>query len=253
MSNVLIHIFNFFLVITPPNPKCYVCAAKPELVLKVDTDVVTVKELRDDILIKEMNMIDPDVMIDGKGIIVISSEEGETECNEEKLLKEMNIVDGCILKAEDFFQNYELTITIIHKTAERDEPKFEIVADKDVLKSAESVEELKKKQQSNESASSSQPQPGPSGLNGASSSNGDSKKAKHYESDEDDLILVEPTAVETSVSAEKRKHSLEGESPTCKRARIDENEQPSSSTASSSNTTIADDDDDDDLICIDDD
>jgi ubiquitin-like 1-activating enzyme E1 B len=218
----------FLLAIEPPNPKCYVCADKPELVLKVDTEKVTVKEFRDDILIKQMNMVNPDVMLDGKGIIVISSEEGETECNEEKLLKEMSIVDGCILKVDDFFQNYELTITIIHKTAEREDPKFEIIADKSVLKTADAVAKLKE--------TSSDPQPGPSGM----SSNGNGSKA--YESDEDDLIMVEeqPTS-----SAEKRKQTDLDETdeiPSSKRARIEE----------PAKKTIAE-DEDDDLICIDDD
>jgi ubiquitin-like 1-activating enzyme E1 B len=182
-------------------------------------------------------MVNPDVMLDGKGIIIISSDDDETECNEAKLLKEMHIVDGCILKVDDFFQNYELTITIIHKTAERDDPKFEIVADKDVLKTAESVEEVKKQK---EEESLSQPQPGPS--NGASSSS-NGEKSKAYESDEDDLIIVEPQPV-----AEKRKHSEDGEdeSPNCKRVRV---EEPIASSSQAS--TIVD--DDDDLICIDDD
>lgn len=205
------------------------CAEKPELVLKVDTDTVTVKELRDDILIKEMNMINPDVMLDGKGVIVISSEEGETECNEEKLLKEMSIVDGCILKVDDFFQNYELTITIFHKPTERDEPKFEIIADKDVLKTADDVEKVKQ--------ANSDPQPGTSGMN----SNGNG--ATNYQSDDDDLILV----TETQSTAEKRKQIDDDEkedSPSHKRQRIDS--QPTQPTPVAM-------DDDDDLICIDDD
>lgn len=218
----------------PPNSKCYVCADKPEAVLKVDTETVTVKELRDDILIKEMNMVNPDVMLDGKGIIVISSEEGETECNEGKLLKDLFIVDGCILKVDDFFQNYELTVTIIHKSAERDEPKFQILADKDVLRPVESTEDVTLKEE--------EPQAGPSGINGASTSNG----AKAYESDDDDLVLVENEVTVTS-SAEKRKHIEANDddddddddqtSYSLKRARIDE--KPT-------------DDDDFDLICIDD-
>lgn len=198
------------------------------MILEVDTNVVKVRELRDDILIKQMNMVNPDVMLDGKGIIVISSEEGETECNEEKLLKEMFIVDGCILKVDDFFQNYELTVTIIHKTAEYDGPKFEIIADKDVLKTADAVEKLK--------VADSDPQPGPSGLN----SNGNG--AKKYESDDDDLIIVE-----AQPSAEKRKHTeVNEDSPTLKRARIDE---PTPNTSSAA----AMEEDDEDLICIDDD
>lgn len=209
-----------------PNPKCIVCADKPEVGLKVDTTAVTVKELRDDILIKEMNMVNPDVMFDGTGTIVISSEEGETECNEGKLLKEMFIVDGCILKVDDFFQNYELTVTIFHKTAERDEPKFEIVAGKEVLKTEKPQEQEVK---------SDEPQPGPSGINvsaGCSGSNG----AKAYESDEDDVMCVEePPSV-----AEKRKKVEEDddEPPSIKRARV---ESPAAAQV----------EEDDDLICID--
>lgn len=118
----------------PPNPKCYVCSPKPEIVLKIDTKRMTVKGLRDDVLIKALNMVEPDVTIDGKGVIVISSEEGETEANDNILLKDIQIVDGCILKADDYFQNYELSITIVHKDAERDEADmFEVIADPDLL------------------------------------------------------------------------------------------------------------------------
>lgn len=80
-------------------------------------------------------MVEPDVTIDGKGLIVISSEEGETEANENILLKDIQIVDGCILKADDYFQNYELSITIVHKDVERDDAEmFEVIADPDSLK-----------------------------------------------------------------------------------------------------------------------
>ncbi len=84
------------------------CASKTEVVLKVDSNHVIVKELRDEILKKNLNMLNPDVML-GKGVIVIviviSSKEGETECDKSKLLKDLSIVDKCILKVDDFFQN----------------------------------------------------------------------------------------------------------------------------------------------------
>ncbi|KAG4077203.1 hypothetical protein HA402_016190 [Bradysia odoriphaga] len=122
-------------VMIPPNPKCYVCSPKPEIVLKVDTKKMTVKSLREDVLIKALNMVEPDVTIDGKGVIVISSEEGETDSNDNILLKDIQIVDGCILKADDYFQNYELSITIVHKDAERDDAEmFEVIADPELLK-----------------------------------------------------------------------------------------------------------------------
>lgn len=118
----------------PPNPKCIVCSSKPEVVIKVDTKRVTIKQFRDEILIKTLNMVDPDVIVDAKGIIIISSEEGETECNNEKLLSDMGIVDGCILKVDDFFQNYELGVVILHKDVDREGNLFDIIADPSTLK-----------------------------------------------------------------------------------------------------------------------
>lgn len=124
-----------FTDVQPPNPDCIVCSEKPSVLLKVDTGKVTIKSFRDDILIKSLNMINPDVTEENKGIILISSEEGETECNDDKLLRELGVVDGCILKADDFFQNYELTITVLHRDVERDDAApFEVIVDPSVLK-----------------------------------------------------------------------------------------------------------------------
>lgn len=125
----------------PPNPKCIVCSSKPQVFIKIDTKRVTVKQFRDDVLIKSLNMLNPDVIAEAKGSIVISSEEGETECNNDKLLSDLDIVDGCILKADDFFQNYELTIVILHKDLDREGDLFEINADPELLKAKEQVEE----------------------------------------------------------------------------------------------------------------
>ncbi|CAO1380664.1 unnamed protein product [Diamesa serratosioi] len=228
--------------LSAPNPKCYVCAAKPEVVLKVDTEVMTVKELRDDILIKELNMMNPDVLLDGKGVIVISSEEGETECNEDKILKDLAIVDGCILKVDDFFQEYELTVTIIHKTAERDEPKFQVIADKDTLKPTEAPVVETKKEEPQPSTSAQQ-------SNKSSSSNGattnvpdDSDDDLMVVEDEDDDVVIEPTA-EKRKFVEETVDQDEDESPTCKRARV---ETPLEEPIVPSTIQA-----DDDIICID--
>lgn len=120
--------------LTAPNPNCYVCAAEPAIYLRIDTKRMHIKEFRDDVLIKTLNMVNPDVIVDAKGIVVISSEEGETECNEGKLMSELDIVDGVILKCDDFFQNYELSIIIVHIDTERDEALFEVIADPNQLK-----------------------------------------------------------------------------------------------------------------------
>jgi len=99
-----------------PNPKCYVCAIKPEVVVYLDTNKVTIKQLEDKIFKEKLNMVAPDVEIDdGKGTILISSEEGETEDNWEKVLSDFKITNGSRLKGDDFLQNYELVVTIRQK------------------------------------------------------------------------------------------------------------------------------------------
>lgn len=120
--------------LSAPNPNCYVCAADPAIHLKIDTNKMKIKEFRDEVLIKTLNMVNPDVIVDSKGVVLISSEEGETECNDHKLLSEMEVVDGVLLKCDDFFQNYELNIIIIHIDAQREDDLFEVIADKNQLK-----------------------------------------------------------------------------------------------------------------------
>lgn len=124
-----------------PNPNCYVCASDPAITLRIDTKRVQIKAFRDEVLIKTLNMVNPDVTLESTGSIVISSEEGETECNEQKLLSDMNIVDGVILKCDDFFQSYELSIIIAHFDADREDVLFEVIADKNQLQPKEEPKE----------------------------------------------------------------------------------------------------------------
>jgi ubiquitin-like 1-activating enzyme E1 B len=56
-------------------------------------------------------MVAPDVEVEGKGIILISSEEGETDANNDKFLKDLGLVDGSILTCDDFLQNYTLKVS----------------------------------------------------------------------------------------------------------------------------------------------
>lgn len=168
--------------LTAPNPNCYVCAAEPAIHLRIDTKRMTIKEFRDEVLIKTLNMVNPDVIVDGKGVVLISSEEGETECNEGKLMSEMDIVDGVLLKCDDFFQNYELSIIIVHIDAERDEPLFEVIADKNQLKPKEETKEAEASSEAN--GKQDDMADGPS----------TSKKARVnevIEDDDDDLCLIE--------------------------------------------------------------
>lgn len=126
--------------VNPPNPKCYVCAPTPQAVLAIDTSKVTIKELDEVVLKNRLNMVAPDVMIDGTGIVVISSEEGETDENNDKVLEELGIKDGTILKVDDFQQNYSLTVTIVYRErpgAKDDSPDFLVLADEKDLKPKE--------------------------------------------------------------------------------------------------------------------
>merc|ERR1719268_221505 len=89
----------------PPNPKCYVCASKPEVHVKLNMETFTLKNFEDRILKGALNMVAPDAEVEGKGVVLISSEEGETECNNDKCLQEFGLMDGAVLSCDDFLQN----------------------------------------------------------------------------------------------------------------------------------------------------
>lgn len=237
--------------LNPPNPKCYVCSAKPEVTLLVDTTRLTIKELRDEVLIKAMNMIDPDVLIDGTGTIVLSSEEGETEANNDKTLAEMAIVDGAVLKVDDFHQNYELTVIIVHRKAEYDQSVFEVIADPSQLAPDATTSNGK------EEAAPVKESGGDEAAAGSSSSTA-AKVARVEVEDDDDLCVIldddeveevsevtEPTAT-TSPKATKRKSEEKPVGPTPKKSKLPAIAEASSSSASTAAV-------DDDIICIDDD
>ncbi|XP_057651651.1 SUMO-activating enzyme subunit 2 [Diorhabda carinulata] len=163
--------------ITQANPKCYVCSPQPFVNVFVNVESMTVKEFEMELLKKSLNMVAPDAVLDGKGTVVISSEEGETEVNNDKKLKEIGIVDGSILKCDDFLQNYELTVAVNHYEAkEKDDPPYKVVANPDELKAKENGD-------------------------AAGEKNGDDKK--EAESDEDDLMIVDEDPQEGSSKRRK--------------------------------------------------
>lgn len=61
------------------NPTCYVCSPQPFVNIYLNINVMTCQEFESEILKKGLNMIAPDAMLDGKNVVIISSEEGETE------------------------------------------------------------------------------------------------------------------------------------------------------------------------------
>lgn len=170
-----------------PNPNCYVCASDPAITLRIDTKRIQIKAFRDDVLIKTLNMVNPDVTVESTGSILISSEEGETESNETKLLSEMNIVDGVILKCDDFFQSYELSIIIVHFDADRDDVLFEVIADKG---------QLQPKQEDKPEDTSVEPSSRKRAANGSKESDDGPSTSKRSrpaatEDDDDDCLVVE--------------------------------------------------------------
>lgn len=113
-----------------PNPKCYVCSAKPEAKVMMDCSKVTIKTLEEKLLKQQFGVIAPDVEIeDGKGTILISSEEGETDQNNSKVLSEFGITNASRLKVDDFHQNYELVLNIVHCSNMADDEDFKILQD----------------------------------------------------------------------------------------------------------------------------
>ncbi|KAK2838344.1 hypothetical protein Q7C36_013158 [Tachysurus vachellii] len=113
-----------------PNPNCYVCAIKPEATIKLNVHNVTVQTLQDKILKEKFGMVAPDVQIeDGKGTILISSEEGETEANNGKLLSDFGIRNGSRLQADDFHQDYTLLVNVVHCEEMPKDVEFEVVGD----------------------------------------------------------------------------------------------------------------------------
>ncbi|XP_074646396.1 SUMO-activating enzyme subunit 2-like [Tubulanus polymorphus] len=110
-----------------PNPKCYVCAEEPEVTVRLNMKHFTVKMFEDRILKGQLGMVAPDVDINGT--ILISSEEGETEENNDKPLADFNIRDGTQLKCDDFLQEYKLAINIYHVDELEDQKEFELLGD----------------------------------------------------------------------------------------------------------------------------
>ena len=123
-----------------PNPQCYVCSEKHEIGVKLDLEKVTLKTFEDKVLKGTLSMVAPDAEVDGKGIVIISSEEdSDTSCNNDKTLKELGLADGSILSCDDFLQDYNIKIVLYHNTELEDGVEFEIVGD--LSKPQESKEE----------------------------------------------------------------------------------------------------------------
>ncbi|KAL7885335.1 hypothetical protein AOLI_G00056300 [Acnodon oligacanthus] len=208
-----------------PNPNCYVCASKPEVTVKLNVHKTVVQALQDRILKEKFGMVAPDVQIeDGKGTILISSEEGETEANNNKFLSDFGIRNGSRLQADDFLQDYTLLVNVLHCEEMPRDVEFEVVGDAPEKPPSAPEEE---KSIANGNKDAAQP----------------STSSKAVVED-DDVLLVdsdeEPSSSTTDVSTEagslKRKlHDAETGESASKRKRLDQQAA----------------DDDDDIIALD--
>lgn len=128
----------------PPNPKCYVCAEKPEVQVKLNLETFTVKSFEERILKGALNMIAPDAEIEGKGLVMISSDpEDGTDANNDKSLSTLGLVDGSVVTCDDFLQNYNLKVYLWHADKFEDGSDFLVTGDKEQLKPKEPEEEKK--------------------------------------------------------------------------------------------------------------
>ncbi|KAK7483029.1 hypothetical protein BaRGS_00025692 [Batillaria attramentaria] len=170
----------------PPNPKCYVCAPKPEVTVVLNTSRFKVGALQDKVLKSHLGMVAPDVEIDdGKGTILISSEEGETEENNDKLLSDFGIRNGTRLKCDDFLQVYSLIITIVQTEKLEEEKEFEVVGDLSELQPKEETQTNRSKDQANGSKA------GPS-------------HAAAQDEDDDLMVVEDEEAMEQQAAQEER-------------------------------------------------
>lgn len=224
-------------VLDPPSANCYVCVSKPEVTVKLNVHKTIVLSLQDRILKERFGMVAPDVQIeDGKGTILISSEEGETEANNSKFLSDFGIRNGSRLQVDDFLQDYTLLVNVLHTEELERDVEFEVVG--------EAPDKAPPPQTNQEEVNSI--------TNGNKDSAQPSTSSKAPANDDDDIMIVDSDDEEMAASSSaapatsgtKRKHSdaETGETST-KRPRTD---QSSAAAAPADN-----DDDDDDIIALD--
>ena len=88
------------------------CAEKPEVSVRLNLEKVTLKTLEERILKGDLAMVAPDAEIEGKGVVLVSSEDdGEVDgACKDKPLNEFGLTDGSILSCDDFLQDYNVKI-----------------------------------------------------------------------------------------------------------------------------------------------
>uniref|UniRef100_A0A674N706 SUMO-activating enzyme subunit 2 n=1 Tax=Takifugu rubripes TaxID=31033 RepID=A0A674N706_TAKRU len=212
-------------ILDSPSTNCYVCVSKPEATVKLNVHKTTILFLQDRLLKERFGMVAPDVQIeDGKGTILISSEEGETEANNNKFLSDFGIRNGSRLQADDFLQDYTLLVNVLHTEELERDVEFEVIGD----------------------APDKAPPPQANQEEVNNIANGNKESSKQSTSAEDDIMIVDSDVEEQASSssaavatgATKRKHFDVDSESSVKRPRTDQSMTPS-------------DDDDDEIMELD--
>ncbi|KAM3869892.1 SUMO-activating enzyme subunit 2 isoform 2-T2 [Diretmus argenteus] len=222
-------------VLDPPSANCYVCASRPEVTVKLNVHKTMVVSLQDRILKEKFGMVAPDVQIeDGKGTILISSEEGETEGNNSKFLSDFGIRNGSRLQADDFLQDYTLLINVLHTEDLERDVEFEVVGDAPDKAPPPPSKQEDANNIANGNKDSAQP---------STSSKAEADDIMIVDSEEEEEGASSSSAATALLSGNKRKHhDAETGEASAKRPRTDQ---------SSAAAAADDDDDDDDIIALD--
>lgn len=174
--------------LNPPNPNCAVCAScKPEVVLKIDTKGSSLKDLKEKVLIGNLKMSTPEVLLEGKGLIVISADDDDDEPSLNAKLQDRGIHDGGVIRVDELDQNYEIKVIIIHQDySDEFGFKFEIKINEDLLELAKNKN---KNEITSESEAADEPQQEITDI--AKNGNDMHKDAAPNVEDDDDVCIVE--------------------------------------------------------------
>ncbi|KAM7533163.1 hypothetical protein Aperf_G00000122290 [Anoplocephala perfoliata] len=121
-----------------PNPKCLVCSdgPTPEIRLYCNPEELRLIQLKEEVLIKRLGMIAPDVEIEGTGSIIISSDGDETKDIEQKTMADFQVTENGVhrLRCDDFRQSMTFFLRVFTRHTSRDEVAWSIEGDCDSLK-----------------------------------------------------------------------------------------------------------------------
>lgn len=191
-----------------PNPNCYVCTDRPEVTVTVNIDLCTPLVLQTAILCANLQMSAPDVeLADGRGgVIIISSEPGETDAIQKRTLRCLGVRHGSRLVCDDFLQNYQLVLNVKHDASLISEDMFEVTRQGDVGPSSSDAQPSTSAQPSDNSlptmsSSSTTDQSVSTVCSGDGPSAGAQSHQSSDDSDSDDLVCLSDVEDGTNVGS----------------------------------------------------